>query len=135
MTYRIEVLPALSAICVTFSEQVTINERANALEDILDTHDALKSRNLLIDMAQANVVEGSHVETLAYAARLARQSAMHAMQVAYVGDGVSGSNMESLAALRGYFYRRFPTRLAALRWMANGPGFAGRRGRGSVIRP
>lgn len=82
----------------------------------------MRARNLLIDMMQANVVEGSHVETIAYAARLARQSAMHKMQVAYVGDGASGANIEALATLRGYFYRRFPSRLAALRWMANGPG-------------
>jgi hypothetical protein len=118
MPYAIEVLPALSAICVTFTETVTLPERARALEEILRHHHESEARNLLVDLTQATVIDASNAETVDYAARLARQPAIRSMRIAYVGDPVRSSSIESLAALRGYFYRRFSTRRAALRWMA-----------------
>lgn len=120
MSYRIELLPSVSAVCVTFTDRVTLQERASALEDILLHRDDSQADNLLVDMSDATVVEGSHVETIDYAARLARQTTLRTMQVAYIGDRAHGANIEALAALRGYLYRRFPTRGAALRWMSNG---------------
>jgi hypothetical protein len=118
MAYTIEVLPTLSVICVTFSEQVMLPERARALEDVLRHRDAIQARSLLVDMAQATVLEASHVETFEYATRLACQPTRRKLHVAYVGDGAGRSGIEAIAAFRGDIFRRFRTRRAALGWIA-----------------
>ena len=39
------------------------------------------------------------------------------MRIAYVGEAPSAESVESLAALRGYFYQRFRSSGSALVWL------------------
>jgi hypothetical protein len=118
MAYTIEVLPTLSVVCLTFSHQVMPVERASALEDLLRRREVVEARSVMVDMAQATVLQPSHAEPFEYATRIAREPVQRRVQLAYVGDLLAASAIESLAAYRGDEYRRFRTRRAALRWIA-----------------
>jgi hypothetical protein len=116
-----ESLPGI--LQIIFTGPVSVNERAQALEESLPM---LASRSrVLVDFADAAVVAtasgvaGRHAESLAIAfadrpdARVAYLTSMahHAPLV-----------LAALAAVRGYFYRAFTDREAALQWLrGNGP--------------
>ena len=117
MPYVIDLLREPGVVRVAFTGEVSLQERAEALDAVLRCQAASACRNVLVDLADARLADASASETVAYVSRLAREPAMRAMRIAYVGDAWSASSVESLAALRGYFYQRFRSQAAALRWL------------------
>jgi len=117
MSFEVELLPGAAVISVRFFGTATLSERAAAMEDVVQRQVESRARKLLVDLAHAQLVDASNAETFEYATRLAREPVIRGMRIAYVGDCARAASIETLAALRGYFYQRFPTRAAAMRWL------------------
>ena len=113
----IELLPDLGVITVRLAGAVAIQQRAEALEALLELQAQTSYSKVLIDLSDATVVDGTSSETIQHAARLARNPIVRGTRIAYIGEPKSGTSVESLAALRGYFYQRFRSRSSALRWL------------------
>lgn len=113
----VELLSDLGVIVVKLSGSVALRDRAEALEALLQLQARTACRKVLVDLADAALVDSSNAETFEHAARLARDPVMRGLRIAYVGDAGSAISVESLAALRGYFYQRFRSRASALRWL------------------
>jgi hypothetical protein len=121
----IELLADLGVMSVRLAGPVEARHRAAMFDELLDLQGRTSCRRVLVDMTDAVIVDGSSVEAIEHAARLARHPVMRGLRVAYVGEARSASSIESLAALRGYFYQRFRTRAAALRWLCGNAALAG----------
>ena len=116
----IDPLPELGIIRVALTEEVTLQDRSAALDAALQPQTRSGHRNLLIDLSQAVLVDASiSAEVVAHASRLARDPVVRTLRIAYVGDPAPGASIESLAALRGYFYQRFRTQASAMRWLGS----------------
>lgn len=113
----VQLLQDLGVISINLSGTIHVQQRVDAFEAMLELQSRTACRRVLVDLSQAVVVDGSHVETLDHAARLARSPVMRGMRIAYIGEIGSATSVESLAALRGYFYQRFRSRASALRWL------------------
>ena len=117
----IDKLPELGVIRVELTEEVTLHDRSVALDAALRLQAESGFRKLLIDLSQAVLVDASiSSEVVAHASRLAHDPVVRRLRIAYVGDPSPGASIESLAALRGYFYQRFRTQSSALRWLDGG---------------
>ncbi|MDB6163602.1 MAG: hypothetical protein JWL98_1034 [Xanthomonadaceae bacterium] len=117
MAFLVDTLPDDKVIRAVFSGTVTITGRFQALQEIVALHEQNKYKKLLLDFGSAEGVARSMEESEAYAAKLAAALPNHRMKIAYVGDVTQTAGIESLAALRGYFYQRFRTSDEALRWL------------------
>ncbi|HEY0504166.1 MAG TPA: hypothetical protein VGD42_11805 [Lysobacter sp.] len=117
MPYVVEPLPELSVIRVRFEGPLRLQERARALDDVIALHAAASYRRLLVDLSRATAMEDCEAGAWAHAGRLAREPALRAMRIAYLGEPASADSIESLAALRGYFYQRFRSQGSALVWL------------------
>ncbi len=117
MSYVVESLARLSVIRVTFEGALHVHQRSRALDEVLRQHAASGFRRLLVDIARAVPLEDCAGDAWAHAARLAREPALRDMRIAYVGESACGESVESLAALRGFFYQRFRTQASALVWL------------------
>lgn len=117
MPYVVDLLHELGVVRVVFSGQVSLQDRADALNAVLQHQAGSSYRKVLIDLGDATLADASSSETLAYASRLASDPVMRGMRIAYIGDASLAASVESLAALRGYFYQRFRSQASALRWL------------------
>jgi hypothetical protein len=117
MPYVVETLAELSVIRVRFDGPLHLHERSRALDEVLRHHAVSPCRRVLVDITRATPVEECPAYAWAHAARLAREPALRDMRIAYVGEALSAESVESLAALRGYFYQRFRTTGSALVWL------------------
>ena len=113
----VELLSDHGVISVSFSGQVQVQQRVDAFEALLALQAQTSCRRVLVDLSNAVLVNGSHVETLEHAARLAGSPVMRGMRIACLGHDALASGIESLAAMRGFFCQRFGSRAAALRWL------------------
>ena len=113
----VQLLPEQGVICVQLSGAIEVQQRLDAFDALLDLQARTRCRKVLVDLSDAVLVDGSPVETLDHAARLARSSVMQGLRIAYIGGPESATSVESLAALRGYFFQRFRSRESALRWL------------------
>ncbi|HZX78194.1 hypothetical protein [Lysobacter sp.] len=117
MSYVIDTLAELAVVRVRFDGAVHLHDRAEALDDLIRRCAGTAWRGLLVDFSRAQPVDACPLNAAAHAARLAREPLLRGMRVAYVGASASEESVESLAALRGYFYQRFRTQGAALMWL------------------
>jgi len=101
-----------------FSGDVTVAEREAAMQKIVACHERSGASRLLADFTAANALVDADDVLDRYAARLANQPVLRRLRIAYVGTPAQTGNVEAIAALRGYFYQRFPHREAALSWLA-----------------
>jgi hypothetical protein len=119
MNCIIDKLPDLGIIRVKLTNEITLEDRSAALDKVLAQQAESAYRNVLVDLSDAVLVEASiSSEAIAHASRLARDPVVRTMWIAYVGDPTPGVGIESLAALRGYFYQRFRTQSSAIRWLS-----------------
>jgi hypothetical protein len=117
MPYDVRLMDERPVIAAVFSGSVTIPERFDAMQAIVRCSAKTGVLRLLLDFRQACAEANSQAETVAYAERLAGERAMRKMTIAYVGSPEQTAGVETLAALRGYFYQRFPDEESALRWL------------------
>lgn len=117
MTYAIELLPELPVIRVVLQGRVSLQHRIEALDEVISRQSTSSYRKLLVDLSGATMADATTSETVAHASRLARHPTVRGMRIAYVGEASLSASVESLAALRGYFYQRFRTQASALRWL------------------
>ena len=117
MAYSIELVEGLPVIRVVFRGSVSLEDRVAALEGVIARQSTSSYRRLLVDLTDAEVTETSTSETLVHASRIARDPVIRGMRIAYIGAPALSSSLESLAALRGYFYQRFRSQVSALRWL------------------
>jgi len=117
MAYVIELLPDLPVIRVAFDGPVSVQDRADALDAVIHRQAASSYRRLMVDLTGASMNDASTSETIAHVSRLARHPIVRGMRIAYIGDASLSASVESLAALRGYFYQRFRSQASALRWL------------------
>lgn len=113
----VELLPDYGVISVGLAGEVHVQQRVDAFEAVLALQARTRCRRVLVDLSHAWLVDGSHLEILDHAARLAGSPVVRGTRIACIGQGASASSIESLAALRGYFCQRFRSRAAALRWL------------------
>jgi hypothetical protein len=102
---------------VVFSGEGSLQDRSAALAALLKLHAESSCRNVLVDLADASLLDASNGETLDHASRLAREPVIRYMRIAYVGNPSPGASVECLAAARGYFYQRFRSQASALMWL------------------
>ncbi|MFL6591568.1 MAG: hypothetical protein ACJ8GK_02520 [Luteimonas sp.] len=118
MTFEIRTLERERVIDLVFSGLVTIPERLQAMKAVVTASRTNGFTRLLADFSQANMRVEAHSDVLEYAERLALEPTLHKMAIAYVGTQEQTAGVEGVAALRGYFFQRFFTREAALRWLS-----------------
>ena len=117
MPYDISLMKDRGVIEAVFSGSVTIAERIEAMQTIAKCSQRSGAVRLLADFQQARPKVGSHEETTAYAEQLASEPTLRKMTIAYVGTPEQTANIELVAAVRGYFFQRFSSTAAALRWL------------------
>ena len=117
MPYEVRVLEHCAVIEAAFSGRVTIAERIDAMHAIARCSERSGATRLLANFRQACPEPASREETTSYAAQLASEPTLRRMSIAYVGSPEQTDSVEMLAAVRGYFYQRFTTEEAALRWL------------------
>ena len=117
MPYDVRVMDERPVIVAVFSGIVTIAERLEAMQAIVQCSAKTGAVRLLADFRGAHAEVEPEAETGAYAQRLAGEPVLRKMTIAYVGSPEQTSGVETVAALRGYFYQRFPDASSALRWL------------------
>ena len=105
-------------IDLVFTGPVTIAERSDALRAVVKAHSEHGYNKVLADFSQATAKIESDRELRAYADQLAQSWILKLFFIAYVGDQERTAGVESVAALRGYFFQRFLTREAAFSWLS-----------------
>ena len=117
MPYQVRLMDDRAVIAAVFSGTVTISDRFEAMQAIVRCSEQTGAMRLLADFRQARTEAASQAETVAYAERLADKLGTRKMTIAYVGSPEQTAGVETVAALRGYFYQRFPDEESALRWL------------------
>ena len=117
MPFAIELREPQKVIDVAFSGPVTVRERFEAMQAVVAAARTRGFKRVLADFSDARAKGHPQSEVLNYAVRLAGEPTLHKMAIAYVGTQDQTGGVEGVAALRGYFYQRFSTRDAALRWL------------------
>lgn len=117
MPHEVRLLEHCAVIEAVFSGTVTIAERIDAMHAIARCSARSGATRLMVNFRHACHDPGSHAETVAYAEQLASEPTLRRMTIAYVGSPEQTASVEMVAAVRGYFYQRFATEDAALRWL------------------
>ena len=117
MPYEVRLLEHCPVIEAVFSGNVTIAERTGAMHAIAKCSQGSGATRLLANFRQACPAPASDEETIVYASQLASEPTLRRMAIAYVGSPEQTASVEMVAAVRGYFYQRFATEEAALRWL------------------
>lgn len=117
MPFVVDLVPGQHVIRAVFTGPVSVQERARALDTVLQSAARGACHRLLVDLSAATLLDASASETLGHASRLACEPTIRGMRVAYVGEAAAAASVESMAALRGFFYQRFRSQAAALRWL------------------
>lgn len=100
-----------------FYGDVTIEERALALDHSVQWIRQDKPHRILLDFTEARVVAGSPEATIRHATNLAHEyNVVRGVRIAYVSrfSPQRSEAVELMAAARGYFYQRFTDRAFAL---------------------
>ena len=118
MPFDLSLRQGSKVIELVFTGSVTIPERSDALRAVVQAHAEHGYIRLLADFSQATTQVESEGEMFAYADRLAQCWVLKPFSIAYVGGLEQTAGVESVAALRGYFFQRFFTRDAAISWLA-----------------
>ena len=118
MPFDLSLRQGINLIELVFTGSVTIPERSDALRAVVKAHSEHGYIRLLADFSQATTLVESESDMVAYADRLAQCWVLKPFSIAYVGDHERTAGVESVAALRGYFFQRFVTREAAISWLS-----------------
>lgn len=105
---------------VVYTGAVTIEDRARALDAILDWLREPGHKRVLVDLRNAWAVDGPMDACQRHASNLAREyTDLKGARFAYLSkpDCAVVSLAEQMAAVRGYFFQRFTDEASALRWL------------------
>jgi hypothetical protein len=119
VSYAFEDQGTRNVIVLEFFGPVTIEERAAALSEVGEKRRQTGHTNLLADFSSAWAVEEAPEQVQRYATALAHAPAIEGMRIAYVSQRRSPTRVpiETIAAINGYFFQRFSTKEAALKWL------------------
>jgi hypothetical protein len=118
MPHSIEVSPYMGLAAVTLWGDVTVEERARALDDTLGRlHGA--PYGILLDFQRARATADSFEASNNFARRLAGEERLRDCRVAYVYAQAGSVNpvVEKLAQARRFRFRRFAAASSAIDWL------------------
>jgi hypothetical protein len=118
MPHSIEVSPYMGLAAVTLWGEVTVEERARALDDTLGRLQGAPY-GILLDFQRARAVADTFDSCNNFARRLASEERLRDCRVAYVYSQSGNINpvVEKLAQARRFRFRRFAAASTAIDWL------------------
>ncbi|QSX76965.1 hypothetical protein [Agrilutibacter solisilvae] len=119
MNHSIVLSPNIGLAVVTLRGQISIADRALALDALLEQLEGQEIRSILMDMQEAQAVPESFQAASEFAQRLAGERRLRECRVAYLYGNASNANgvVEKLAEARQFRSRRFEVMSEAIDWL------------------
>jgi hypothetical protein len=119
MNYAIVLSPNIGLAVVTLRGDVSLTDRADALDALLAQLEGDAVRGILMDMSQARAIPESFQAAAAFAERLAGERRLRECRIAYLYLDASSVNgvVEALAEARQFRFRRFTVMADAIDWL------------------
>ena len=119
MSHSIVLSPYIGLAVVTLRGEVSVADRANALDALLVQLEGHEIRSILMDMQEAQAVPESFQAANAFAQRLAGERRLRGCRIAYLYSNASSANtvVETLAEARQFRFRRFSVMSEAIDWL------------------
>ena len=119
MSHSIVLSPNIGLAVVTLRGEISVSDRANALDALLVQLEGHDIRGILMDMQQAQAAPESFQAASEFAQRLAGERRLRDCRIAYVYGHASSVNsvVERLAEARQFRFRRFMVMSEAIDWL------------------
>lgn len=119
MTCSIVLSPNIGLAVVTLRGDVSLTDRADALDALLAQLEDGAIRGILMDMSDARAIPESFQAAATFAERLAGERRLRECRIAYLYSDAASVNgvVEKLAEARQFRFRRFSVMAEAIDWL------------------
>lgn len=123
MAYEVEVNHYMGVVVVTLWGTVSVRERGQALDAVLDRLEDGRQYRILVDLIGAYAAQDSYEDSSAFARRLAHERRLRQCRLAYLYPPRARINhvVERLCAARQLRFRKFEVITEALDWLLAPP--------------